>query len=120
MNDASLFPNNYTDGTGKYIVEIEPGIAGDLISIDYEEHEFDPAYIELPTMTRPLSGQYFYDKELRTLSGIVAGGSCQYPLPLNEGEEISVTLTAVNNCIEKIVVPDSLGNWSLDSLPPIR
>ena len=119
VNDASLFPNNYTDGTGKYIVEIEPGIAGDLISIDYEEHEFDPAYIELPTMTRPLSGQYFYDKELRTLSGIVAGGSCQYPLPLNEGEEISVTLTAVNNCIEKIVVPDSLGNWSLDSLPPI-
>ena len=119
VNDASLFPKIYSDETGKYIVEIEPGIAGDLISIDYEEHEFDPSFIELPTMTRPLSGQYFYDKELRSLNGIVAGGSCQFPLPLNEGEEISVTLTAVDNCIEKIVVPDSLGNWSIDSLPPI-
>ena len=119
INDESQAPFIKSDANGKYTVEIEPGLSGDLLSVDYEGHEFDPAYIELPRMTQPLSGQYFYDKTLRTLSGIVAGGTCEFPLPINEDEQIVVTVSAIDNCIEIEVVADDQGNFTIDSLPPI-
>ena len=119
INDESQAPFIKSDVNGKYTVEIEPGLSGDLLSVDYEGHEFDPAYIELPRMTQPLSGQYFYDKTLRTLSGIVAGGTCEFPLPINEDEQIVVTVSAIDNCIEIEVVADDQGNFTIDSLPPI-
>ena len=118
VDGESQFPTIITDENGKFTVEVEPGNAGNLLTVNFNSHEFEPSFIELPMMTKPLSGQYFYDKTIRSASGIVAGGACQLPLPLDTGQQIEVTLSAINTCIEKIAVADSQGNWSVDSLPP--
>ena len=118
VDGESQFPPIMTDEDGKFVVEIEPGNAGHLLTVDFNSHEFEPSFIELPMMTKPISGQYFYDKTMRSASGIVAGGSCKLPLPLDEDQQIEVTLAAVNSCIEKTVIADENGNWSADSLPP--
>ncbi len=110
---------NYTDVDGKFIVELEPGSSGDLLSCRYQDHDFIPPFIELPMISAPLTALYFDDTMTHNISGIVAGGACEYPITPSQGD-ITVTLTAVNNCIETSVVPDtSLGTWSLQNLPPL-
>ena len=115
MNSASIIPPVYTDSDGKFTVDIEPGSSGNLISASYSDHEFTPAFIELPILTAPLTGQYFDDLTTRTASGTVGGGTCGVPL----GDYITVTLSAVDGCIEEVVDVDSLGNWVSGDLPPI-
>ncbi|SVD54594.1 uncharacterized protein METZ01_LOCUS407448, partial [marine metagenome] len=80
LDFESIVPPVYTDSEGKFTVDIEPGSSGDLISVSYGDHEFTPAYIELPLLTGPLTGQYFDDLTTRTASGTVGGGTCGVPL----------------------------------------
>ena len=119
IDGASLIPPVYTDSDGKFTLDLEPGSIGQIVTVDYLGGEMEPAFIELPLMTRPISGQYFGDKTVRNLSGSVGGGECMVPLPLNEGEQIEVTLTAVDGCFEETVIVDDIGNYSFAELPPI-
>ena len=115
LDFESIVPPVYTDSEGKFTVDIEPGSSGDLISVSYSDHEFTPTYIELPLLTGPLTGQYFDDLTTRTASGTVGGGTCGVPL----GDNITVTLSAVDGCIEEVIDVDSLGAWVSGDLPPI-
>jgi len=120
VNGESLIPPVYTDADGKWTVDLEPGSIGDIISAYFAEHEFSPPFIELPMITSPRTGLYFSDQELREVSGVVAGGSCEFPITPSQSQ-IEITVRAVNGCIEKTVVPDILtGSYTIGNLPPLN
>ena len=77
---------------------------GSIVSVNYGEHDlddlFDPTYIELPMLTKPLSGQYFSSDKTSNISGTVAGGDCEFSLTTDAGD-IEVTLSAVNVVMKK-------------------
>jgi len=117
-NGASFIPPIYSDETGKWIIELEPGSTGDIIQPYYQDHSFIPPFIELPMIAFPRTGLYFSDQKNYDLTGIVAGGDCHYPIT-PEQSQIEVTVQAVNGCIERTVVPDlTTGSFEIADLPP--
>jgi len=119
VDGESLIPPIFTDADGKYIVDIEPGSAGKLLSIKFKDHEFLPPVIELPLITTPITGLYFDNTKTYDATGIVAGGSCKFPITSDQGN-IEVTFSSVSGCIEKTVIPDTLtGAFTCSDLPPI-
>jgi len=119
VNGESLVPPNYTDADGKWIIELEPGSTGDIIVPNYNDHNFIPPLIELPLISSPRTGLYFSDQELRTLSGIVAGGNDHCTITPRDGN-IEVTIRAVNGCLESSVRPNlNNGEFTFEDLPPL-
>ncbi|MBC8479341.1 MAG: LamG domain-containing protein, partial [FCB group bacterium] len=119
LNGEPFLLPNFTDEDGKYIVEIEPGSTGDILSCRYADHAFIPPFIELPMISVPITALYFNDTMVHDAGGIVAGGECQYPITPALGS-IAVTMTAVNGCIERTVVPsESTGMWEMTDMPPL-
>ncbi|MFH1250479.1 MAG: LamG-like jellyroll fold domain-containing protein [bacterium] len=119
LNGESLIPPIYTDSDGKYILDIEPGSIGDIISCVYEDHEFVPPLIELPMVVSPMTGLFFNDRTTHKVNGYVAGGSCKYPITPSQGQ-IEVTFSSVGGCIEETVVPDeATGMYESPNLPPL-
>jgi len=123
VDGQSLIPPVYTSESGKFTIELEPGSIGSIVSVDYSEHDsddlFDPTYIELPMLTKPLSGQYFSSDKTSNIAGIVAGGDCEFSLATDAGD-IEVTLSAVNGCYEEtVVVDESTNQYYFDDVPPL-
>jgi hypothetical protein len=119
VDGESLIPPIFTDADGKYIVDIEPGSVGKLLSVSFNDHDFIPPVIELPLITVPITGLYFDDTKTYDVTGIVVGGSCKFPITSDQGD-IKVTFSSVSGCIEKTVVPDTLtGAFTCSDLPPI-
>lgn len=119
INDESLWPPIHTNEDGKFVLELEPGRSGDILSCEYKNHEFTPAYIELPMINRPITGLYFNDKQNHDVSGKVAGGKNEYPITPSQGQ-IEVTFSAVSGCFDTTVVPDvNTGMFEIVDLPPL-
>lgn len=119
LNGASLIPPIYTNADGKFILDLEPGSTGQIITCKYQDHEFSPSMIELPVIVQPLAGLFFDDQTAYKVTGYVAGGTCKYPITPGQGQ-ITVTFSAVNGCIEKSVVPDpGTGMYESPKLPPL-
>lgn len=119
LNGESQWPPIYTNEEGKYVLELEPGRSGDILSCKYKEHEFVPAYIELPMITRPITGLYFDDKVKYDISGKVAGGKNEWPITPSQGQ-IEVAFSAVTGCFDTTVVPNAnTGMFEVKGLPPL-
>ncbi len=118
LNGEHLIPPPYTDGTGKFVLDLEPGRIGDVISCSFEDHEFGPPRIELPMIVQPISNLFFDDLKTFDLTGVVAGGTCKYGL-YSSGDSISITLESVDGCFKKTIVPDTTnGEYEFSDLPP--
>ena len=131
LNGESFIPPIWTDDDGKFILELEPGAVGQMISCYYltpgtgigdeDEilHEFIPPLIELPMIVQPIAGLFFDDRTAYKINGYVAGGSCRFPITPSQGQ-IEVTFSAVNGCIEETVVPDeATGMYESPDLPSL-
>ncbi|MBU0558558.1 MAG: T9SS type A sorting domain-containing protein [Bacteroidetes bacterium] len=119
LNGKSFIPPIYTDENGKFTVELEPGKSGALLSVSFEEHDFVPPFIELPTISRPITALYFNDKQTYSVAGKVAGGICEYPITPSQGK-ISVNFTSVNGCYDTTITPNLIsGMFEVKDLPPL-
>lgn len=119
VNGESLVPPRYTDENGRFVVELEPGSRGDQISVKYRDHDFAPAFIELPTIVKPIAGLFFEDIVKREISGIVAGGACRLPITPSQGQ-IEVEVSTVDGCFTASVVPDpDTGLYTIRDVPPV-
>jgi len=134
VNGQSLMPPIKTDDNGKFIVELEPGSVGKQLSAVYytpgadpqsqgPQHIITPAIIELPMVTMPITGLFFEDKTTRTVTGVVAGGSCEFPIPPSAGV-VEVTLSSVSGCfVKKDTIDYTSGDqksFEIKDVPPLE
>ena len=120
MDDESIIPPIYTDATGKYIVDIEPGSIGKRLSAKFKEHEFLPPFIELPMVVSPMTGISFKDKTTYKLEVKVAGGLCELPITPNQNEiKVTVSSSASECFVIELKPDDNTGLAVFENLPPI-
>lgn len=124
VNGESYKPAVYTDSTGKFTIDIDPG-ATVVLTPKYENHVFTPASWELIDVTTPVAGILFNDITTRKLSGVVAGGKCKKAIIQNpgtpQGTVCIVKVSSADGCFTKqIEIDNELGMYEFPALPPLE
>ncbi len=116
VDGAPTVPPTFTDGTGKFLVEFEPG-SSHIISLVRPGRSFLPAWWEVLNITEPkVLPVTFQDVTKRTMKVMVAGGTCEYSLG-----KAALQVTTTNGCYGLTVFTDSLsGLATIDNLPPLN
>ena len=107
VDDESLIPPMYTSEDGKFIIELEPGSVGSMLKPVYES--ILAQFHRAPLITRPIAGQYFSSKKTSNISGVVAGGDCEFSIASEAGD--TEVKAAVNGCYEETVIVDENNNY---------
>ena len=116
INEESLLPPVYTDKDGKFTLELEPGTTSAFMIPKRDGYDFDPGFIELPRIVRPLAGMKYETTTTRKLKGVVAGGECLYATG-----DANVRLLANDGCYEKVVAIDAAtGEFEATEVPPLN
>lgn len=124
INGESYTPPIYTDSTGKFIVDLEPG-ATVIMTPKFGDHEFLPASWQVINLTSPIAGIVFNDVTTRKISGIVAGGDCKLPIMVNPGQPSGtlcvVEVRSIDDCLTRTIQIDNVdGEYEFLNLPPIE
>ena len=123
VNGAPFSPRIYTDSTGKFVVDFDPGATATLTPV-FENHSFFPASWEVINVIAPLAGILFNDVTTRSITGIVAGGKCKLPIitdpNLPSGTVCIVKTSTLDGCFERTIQIDNVeGNYQFYNLPPL-
>lgn len=116
VNGSPTLPGTFSDKSGKFALEFEPGSQGNIITFAKEDHTFVPNFIELPRLVRPIAGLGIANTTDRKLSGKVVGGNCKLPIGL-EGD-IRVIVSTQPYCYSDTAQVDASGNFEFGALPP--
>lgn len=133
VNGESYSPPIYTDTTGKFVVDLEPG-ATLTLTPKFEDHEFFPSSFQVTNITSPIAGVLFNDVTTRSITGFVAGGDCKLPILFNpdqpSGTVCIVTVTSLDGCFKRNIqlgasnsgtaLGDVSGEYEFQNLPPIQ
>jgi hypothetical protein len=124
VSGSSYTPQIFTDSTGKFSLDLEPGKSATLTPV-FSDHIFTPAFWEINKITAPLTGIVFIDNTTRRVTGQVAGGDCRksvlkYPPGQGQGTRCVVKLQSLNECYQRT---DTLytqdGKYSFSGVPAL-
>ena len=126
VNGESYKPAVFTDSTGQFLIDLDPG-ASVILSPKFEDHQFLPAFWEITNISSPIAGVLFNDMTTRTVEGVVAGGICQksiiqtgQPNPANN-TICRVNIRSKDGCYDKTIkLSDSSGEFKFEDLPPME
>ncbi|MDX1913031.1 MAG: LamG domain-containing protein, partial [Saprospiraceae bacterium] len=119
VNGESFSPRIFTDTTGKFVIDLEPGATVSLTP-KFEDHEFVPAFWDITNILSPVAGIVFNDITVRKIEGIVAGGDCKASI-IDANTVCIVKVRSLDGCFEEnqvITNPD--GEYNFPNLPPIK
>ena len=125
VNGASYSPKIFTDSTGKFLIDVDPGFTGTL-SPKFEDHQFVPAFWDVFNVINPIAGILFNDITTRKITGQVAGGFCKKsiitaPPGMGMGTVCIVKIRTPDGCLERqITIDNQEGNFEFDNLPPVE
>ncbi|HMS97553.1 MAG TPA: T9SS type A sorting domain-containing protein [Saprospiraceae bacterium] len=127
VNGTSYNPKIYTDSTGKFSIDFDPGATARL-EPKFEDHNFVPAFWDVTNVSSPIAGIIFNDVTTRKVSGQVAGGLCRKSVikapagdPQNQGTVCVVEVRAVNGCLVRAITIDNQeGDFEFLELPPLE
>ncbi len=125
VNGASFSPQVFTDSTGKFVVEFDPGATAELSPV-FEDHVFVPASWEVVNVSSPIAGILFNDITTRKVTGKVAGGLCEKsvikaPPGVGQGTICVVKVRTADGCLERqITIDNQEGAYEFEGLPPVR
>lgn len=119
VNNQSYNPRIFTDSTGKFVVDFDPGFTGTLKPV-FEDHAFAPGSWKVTNISSPIAGILFNDQTTRVISGQLAGGLCKKGI-IDTNESAFIKLRSVDGCFEKLVPIDNPeGNFEIGNLPPVE
>lgn len=119
INGESANPQIFTDSTGAFAVDLEPG-ATVRLSPKFEDHNFIPAFWEVNNISSPIIGVLFNDMTTRKVDGVVAGGKCKRAIIPAPGDCV-IKLASKDGCYSKILtLNDPDGDFEFEDLPPIE
>ena len=125
VNGASFSPKIFTDSTGKFVIDFDPGTTATLTPI-FEDHLFVPAIWEVTNVNSPIAGILFNDVTTRKIKGKIAGGLCQLsiikaPPGAGQGTFCTVKVRSTDGCLERQFTLDNVeGDYEFDELPPLE
>ncbi len=124
VNGASNNPAIFTDSTGRFVIDVDPGTTA-LLSPKFEDHRFEPRSWQVNNVVNPIAGILFNDVTKRTISGQVAGGECkksiiQAPPGEGQGTVAIVKIRSVDGCYERqLTIDNQEGNYVFENVPPL-
>ncbi|MFN7832062.1 MAG: hypothetical protein ACK5Q2_08765, partial [Bacteroidota bacterium] len=125
VNGASFSPKIFTDSTGRFVVELNPGDDA-LLSPSFEDHQFTPAQWQVTNVNNPIAGILFNDITVRSVHGQVAGGICKKsiikaPPGMGQGTVCTVKVLSADGCLERQQTIDNQeGYFEFENLPPLE
>jgi len=125
VNGSSFEPKVFTDSTGKFIIDFDPGTTAILEPV-FEDHQFSPAIWEVINLVNPIAGILFYDITTRKVTGQVAGGLCKKsvikaPPGMGQGTVCVVKVRSADGCLERQITVDNVeGEYEFEDLPPLE
>lgn len=120
VNNQSFNPAVFTDSTGKFVIDFEPGFSGILKPV-FEDHTFLPATAQIVNVTSPRAGILFTDQKQSTIKGQVAGNNICKKSIIEADEIVRVKVASVDGCFERIVnIEEQDGIFSIPNLPPLE
>ncbi|MDX2135509.1 MAG: LamG-like jellyroll fold domain-containing protein, partial [Saprospiraceae bacterium] len=123
VNGASYSPAIFTDSTGKFIIDFDPGASAILTPV-FEDHVFIPASWEVSNVVNPIAGILFNDVTTRKVTGIVAGGSkegCNKSI-IDTLAFCVIKVASTDGCLERFIQLDrntQTGEYEFLELPPL-
>ena len=124
VNGASFSPKIFTDSTGKFVIDFDPGFSGRLTP-KFEDHNFIPAFWEVINVVSPIAGILFNDITTRTVSGQIAGGNCKKsiikaPAGMGQGTVCTVKISSADGCLERqMTLMTQDGKYAFENIPPL-
>jgi hypothetical protein len=124
VNGASFSTPIFTDSTGRFIIEFDPG-ASAILTPKLEDHVFSPSSYEVNNLSNPIFGVVFNDLTKRTVTGQVAGGTCMKSIidlssPSNQTTCI-VKIASTDGCYEQqLTIDNEAGNYNFANVPPLE
>jgi len=125
VNGASFSPKVFTDSTGKFVIDFDPGTTATLTPV-FENHEFSPVFWEVINLPSPIAGILFTDITTRKVKGQVAGGLCKKsvikaPPGVGQGTVCAVKVRSADGCLERQIIIDNIeGEYEFEELPPLE
>ena len=116
VNGAPAFPPIYSDASGKFVGDFEPGKSM-ILEPKYEDQLFSPSFYEVRKINRPISSVLFQNLTKRTIVGQVSGGDERLSI-ISDIDSVKVTLETTNGCYVKEVVLENVnGKFKFENLP---
>jgi len=125
VNGESFKPKVFTDSTGKFLIDFNPGDNA-LLEPKFEGYSFAPASWEVTNVTSPIAGILFNVTTTRIVKGQVAGGLCkksviEAPPGMGQGTVCIVKVRSADGCLERqITIDNQEGVYEFGELPPIE
>lgn len=126
VNGESFHPQIFTDTTGKFVIDFDPGTSA-ILTPKFEDHVFVPGFWEVTNVSSPIAGILFTDMTTRSISGIIAGNEiCKKPIianppGTNADTRCRVQVRSVDGCLEReILVTNQDGEYEFEDLPPLE
>jgi len=125
VNNTSFSPKIFTDSTGRFVIDFDPGATATLTP-KFENHVFVPAFWDITNVASPIAGILFNDITTRKVKGKVAGGLCKIsiikaPPGMGQGTYCTVKVRSADGCLERQITLDNVeGDYEFLELPPLE
>ena len=119
VNGARAFPPVFTDSTGYFSIDLQPG-ATVQISPKFNEHTYFPPFWELIKVNSPVAGILFRNQTQRSIEGQMAGNAICRKSVIPTGAIVKVAVETLNGCFyqeQQLTNPN--GKFKFDKLPPL-
>ncbi|MBN2088627.1 T9SS type A sorting domain-containing protein [candidate division KSB1 bacterium] len=110
----SLVPPIFTDESGHFTVDFEPGSSHRLLFC-YKDHTFSPSFFDVNNIIEPIAAGIILDTKLRDLTVTVAGGVCECPIG-----NAKVSIKTTNGCFNTTVTTNGNRPLTIRNLPAAK
>ncbi len=122
VNGESFHPKIFTDTTGKFEIDFDPGTTA-MLAPKFEEHVFVPAFWQVNNVSSPIAGIVFNDVTTHKVTVKVKGGLCNNGNGRNitpPSAECTVEISSLDGCFTRNVTLDDAGSFVFNNLPPLE
>jgi len=120
VNGNHYSPPIFTDSTGYFSIDFEPGATAQLTPV-FKKHTFYPAFWEIENVASPVAGILFRNQTQRFISGQMAGNAICRKSVIPAGAIVKVKVETLDGCYYKeLQLEESNGKFKFDKLPPLK
>lgn len=120
VNGEHASPLCFTDSTGYFSLDLEPGATVQLKPV-FKQHNFYPAFWDVENIASPVAGILFRNQTKRFIAGQMAGNDICRKSVIPEGAIVKVKVETLDGCYYKeLQLTESNGKFKFNNLPPLK